>query len=595
DEVNFLPGLHISNTIALTNNCISLESENDHIHKMSSDILYHEISYAAFCGINYVMLPGPKQRKNTVQYAQAVLNILNAFPQIQIILHMPFMVTSTTGYRSSDPLFTWDIWNAIKTTTDYPPNLYVGLDLLKNSIPSYVTSRWFSEPVKLLSISTKVFIPNAKGYPVLSKAQQQLVTQFMKIASLTIIQDTSSKARASEKTVGGKSAHLVYIRHLHQTRPELTKLEKFATGYYDYLQAPLQPLSDNLDSASYEIFERDPVKYAQYEAAIQAAITDRRGEPELIIAVVGAGRGGIVNCAHKAIGKFIDGCVISNKSDREPNFRIIALEKNINAYLYLLEQQRTQWADNDVCDIEVIFGDMRSWKPQIKLNIIVSELLGSFGDNELSPECLDGVQNLLAQGGTMIPESYTSSLIPVMSHKIYSTAKRQNDLSVFHKPYVVMMQSVDLLATQIETAWKFEHPRDILVNDKMVKKNNDQGFYTSPETNKHNERRCKLSFKIPHKGVVHGFAGFFEAVLYKDIQISIRPDNMDFVSKDMVSWFPIIFLIERPLYLPEQSEIDISLWRKTDDKNVWYEWALESFLRVPQLNKVSSSGSESDN
>lgn len=28
-------------------------------------------------------------------------------------------------------------------------------------------------------------------------------------------------------------------------------------------------------------------------------------------------------------------------------------------------------------------------------DILVSELLGSWGDNELSPECLDGAQHLL--------------------------------------------------------------------------------------------------------------------------------------------------------------------------------------------------------
>ena len=38
---------------------------------------------------------------------------------------------------------------------------------------------------------------------------------------------------------------------------------------------------------------------------------------------------------------------------------------------------------------------MRDWKPESKVDIIVSELLGSFGDNELSPECLDGGQSLL--------------------------------------------------------------------------------------------------------------------------------------------------------------------------------------------------------
>jgi type II protein arginine methyltransferase len=48
----------------------------------------------------------------------------------------------------------------------------------------------------------------------------------------------------------------------------------------------------------------------------------------------------------------------------------------------------------------------------------VSELLGSFGDNELSPECLDGAQRFLKPDGISIPSSYWTfsytyiSLIP---------------------------------------------------------------------------------------------------------------------------------------------------------------------------------------
>lgn len=41
-------------------------------------------------------------------------------------------------------------------------------------------------------------------------------------------------------------------------------------------------------------------------------------------------------------------------------------------------------------------------------DIIVSELLGSFGDNELSPECLDGVTPLLKPTTVSIPQTYTS-------------------------------------------------------------------------------------------------------------------------------------------------------------------------------------------
>lgn len=46
--------------------------------------------------------------------------------------------------------------------------------------------------------------------------------------------------------------------------------------YEDYLQTPLQPLTDNLDTNTYSVFELDPVKYAQYQKAIAQALTDVR-------------------------------------------------------------------------------------------------------------------------------------------------------------------------------------------------------------------------------------------------------------------------------------------------------------------------------
>ena len=47
---------------------------------------------------------------------------------------------------------------------------------------------------------------------------------------------------------------------------------EFTQGYADYLQAPLQPLMDDLGSLTYEVFERDPVKYRQYEEVSPAPI-----------------------------------------------------------------------------------------------------------------------------------------------------------------------------------------------------------------------------------------------------------------------------------------------------------------------------------
>jgi PRMT5 arginine-N-methyltransferase len=45
-------------------------------------------------------------------------------------------------------------------------------------------------------------------------------------------------------------------------------------------QSPLQPLQDNLESTTYETFERDSRKYEQYQLAIQAALSARVPDAE---------------------------------------------------------------------------------------------------------------------------------------------------------------------------------------------------------------------------------------------------------------------------------------------------------------------------
>lgn len=61
-------------------------------------------------------------------------------------------------------------------------------------------------------------------------------------------------------------------------------------------------------------------------------------------------------------------------------------------------------------------------EPEEKADILVSELLGSWGDNELSPECLDGAQRFLKEGGVSIHQEYSSYVAPMSSHKVTDTS-----------------------------------------------------------------------------------------------------------------------------------------------------------------------------
>lgn len=117
---------------------------------------------------------------------------------------------------------------------------------------------------------------------------------------------------------------------------------------------------------------------------------------ESVVCVAGAGRGPLVARCLSAI--------VRSRRDAH----IYAVEKNPNAYVtyvyvqscikhradfsYRLQRrQDLEWQNK----VKLIFGDMRVVEIPEKADILVTELLGSFGDNELSPECLDGAVRFL--------------------------------------------------------------------------------------------------------------------------------------------------------------------------------------------------------
>lgn len=100
---------------------------------------------------------------------------------------------------------------------------------------------------------------------------------------------------------------------------------------------------------------------------------------------------------------------------------------------------------------------MRHWQAPELADILVSELLGSFGDNELSPECLDGAQRFLKPDGISIPASYTSYLQPIATHKLWNDVKAYKELKHFETPFVVKLWRHAALGAVLPV-FTFEHP-----------------------------------------------------------------------------------------------------------------------------------------
>lgn len=368
--------------------------------------------------------------------------------------------------------------------------------------------------------------------------------------------------------------HLSYVRNLQQRQPSRNAIERFGIGYQDYLQAPLQPLTVNLESITYEVFEKDPIKYDWYERAIAKALTDwsKQKKPasgpngKVVVAVVGAGRGPLVTRALQA------------SAQTGVEIDMWAVEKNPNAFVLLQHHNHYTWD----WQVTLVQSDMRSWKGPRRdddardgnptgggyVDILVSELLGSFGDNELSPECLDGVtHHLNPTHGISIPASYSSHITPICAPRLHADVLTQSfsNPAAPEIPYVVMLHAIDYLSTTtqssslvdsknqsqsptqddsttpyIQTAWSFSHPnRSFLPSSSSSSSSSPPS--APPTSNTHNVRRTRLSFPIQHRGVCHGLAGYFETVLYPGVELSTNPVTMESKSADMISWFPIYF------------------------------------------------------
>ncbi|KAI0288002.1 PRMT5 arginine-N-methyltransferase-domain-containing protein [Russula brevipes] len=570
--------LEAEGVIVMVSDWLELDASDSWVRHDSEIALQQELSYASYMDVQTVILPPPRNRNQIAAYGRAINNCLARTPALSALPSSAPSTPNRSPESRAAPLTkaseaelnaTWEMWDAIRTICSYNPRLTLTLDLMPPlpSVPG-VLNRWAAEPIRHLFIPASSFIANAKGYPVLPKGSQSFIRDVLKHRPVVILSDTSAGLHVK----GEEAAYVQYVRHLDNTSPALVQaktagtVENFARGYQDYLQAPLQPLMDNLQGITYQTFEQDPVKYQKYEEAVYAALSEWPPSEKIVICVAGAGRGPLVARCLSAIARV------------KRNAFVYAIEKNPSAYVTLQQRKASEWTEK----VDVLFGDMRSVVLPERADIVVSELLGSFGDNELSPECLDGAMRCLKPNGISIPCSYSAYLAPVSSSKLYSEVRAGKDDKASETPYVVMFQAANILSgqggddnggrcgPQIQECWEFEHPRRDVVLD-------ERGL---PVTNSHNIRSATLTFHIPHAGVLHGLAGYFEAVLYGEIGLSIHPSRKEHISKDMLSWFPLFFPLKEPLYLPSNSELRVSIWRRTDQRQVWYEWHAESFLPV---------------
>lgn len=148
-DTALFPSNYVSSLVGYTSPWIDLCSSDPLISSISRQALSLEITYANFCGVRSIIIPGPRHDsgKEVAQYARAIQEVLRISTRASIIVHIPMyrepdldekeeLLSKTLGVDKTEnkevnseiDLFgAWDTWNTIRTVCCYSMRLFVGM------------------------------------------------------------------------------------------------------------------------------------------------------------------------------------------------------------------------------------------------------------------------------------------------------------------------------------------------------------------------------------------------------------------------------------------------------------------------------------
>ena len=92
----------------------------------------------------------------------------------------------------------------------------------------------------------------------------------------------------------------------------------------------------------------------------------------------------------------------------------------------------------------------------------------------------------------------------------------------------------------------------------------DQSVQRNSGDNKVNY--SQICFDVEANSVLHGFAEYQEATLYKETKISNLPETF---TPGMLSMTPVFIPIVKSLHLQKHDKLKVHIWRKVSKDKVW--------------------------
>jgi len=150
-----LPDPSTSSLIVVTSSWVDVGSVDPIVAHVSRQVLNQEVAYAAFCGINNVIIQGPEETvgettySNLAQYSRAVAFALGIGPSLQLHISLTLGEIEPVKLQdlrrwvriehlrpvaagNEDDMSPWDAWDTIRSICRYNGRLSVGTQNIPN-------------------------------------------------------------------------------------------------------------------------------------------------------------------------------------------------------------------------------------------------------------------------------------------------------------------------------------------------------------------------------------------------------------------------------------------------------------------------------
>lgn len=269
----------------------------------------------------------------------------------------------------------------------------------------------------------------------------------------------------------------------------------------------------------YDVMLNDPKRLDAYRKAIMQTV-----KPGMVVLDLGTGTGILAQYALEAGAA-----------------RVYGIESN-DKILKQAVQNLKKFEDKFV----PVLGMSNNVELSERVDIIISEMIGNFGDNENFTEILNDAQiRFLKPNGIMLPKQVVSFAVPVYAPSVNENINLGNILYRGEKAIGLTADFYDVLIPQEDYMAKPETIRSFRFDGKDA-----------------TEWSKKVVFNITKDGLITGIKGWFAAKLNDEVVLDIEP------IAENHSWNHFYYPFPRSLPVRKRDILEVEFSRKNRKYNI---------------------------